>query len=93
MRTKHAAIGVHFINHNKAQIAEEVRPVRMMRQDAGMKHVGIAQDDARVLADQAALWIEAYRRHRLMILDFGFVIAGIEDLQVDPVPGPSLEKI
>ena len=54
MRAEHATIGVGFINDDEAQIGQEIQPVRVMRQDPGVKHIGVAQHDARILADGGA---------------------------------------
>ena len=59
MRAKDTAIGVGFIDDDKAQVGEEVAPVGVMRQDARVKHVGIGQNDARILADGGAVFLRS----------------------------------
>ena len=51
MGTKHAPIGMGFIDDNETQVGEEVAPVGVMRQDPGMEHVRIGQYDTRVPAN------------------------------------------
>ena len=41
MRAEDTAVGVHFVDDDEAQALEEIRPVGVMRQNAGVKHVGI----------------------------------------------------
>ena len=41
---EHAPVGMHLVYHHKAQAAEEVSPGSVMRQYAGMQHIGIADD-------------------------------------------------
>ena len=55
MRAEHAAITVHLVDDDEAQAAEELSPVGMVRQDAGVEHIGVGKDDAGLLADQGAL--------------------------------------
>ena len=38
----------------KSQVLEQLRPARMVRQDARVQHVGIAEHDVRAGADGAA---------------------------------------
>jgi hypothetical protein len=55
MRTEHAAVGVHLINYNESQIAEKVRPVGVMRQNSGMEHVGVGENDIGVFTDNRTM--------------------------------------
>ena len=55
MRAEHAPVGMHFINDDEMQVAEEFLPVGVMGQDAGVQHVGIGQDYAGALADGLAV--------------------------------------
>ena len=64
MRAEDAPVGVHFIDDDEAQAAEEFHPVGVVRQDAGVKHVGVGQDDARLLADGERGPSEVCRRRR-----------------------------
>ena len=54
MRTEHAAVGVHLIDHHVLQVLEELRPFGVMRQDALVQHVGIGDDDVAVRANRLA---------------------------------------
>lgn len=45
VRTEHATIGVRLVDHDVLQALEELRPLRVMRQHALMKHVRIGNDD------------------------------------------------
>ena len=54
MRAKDAAIGVQFVDDHKTQVAQKLSPQGVMRQDAGMEHVGVAQDDLGFFAHRLA---------------------------------------
>ena len=54
MAPEHAAIGMQLVNHDEAQVLEELRPARMVRQDPRVQHVGIAEHDVRLAADRPA---------------------------------------
>ena len=43
MASEHAAIGVQFVDDDVSQVLEVPCPASVMRQDAGVQHVGIAQ--------------------------------------------------
>ena len=51
---EHAAIRVQFVDDDVAEILEELRPARMVRQDARVQHVGVAEHQVRPRADGAA---------------------------------------
>src|SRR6185369_10781783 len=51
MRAEDPAIGMGFINDDELQVGEEVVPVGMMRQDAGVQHIWIGEHNACVLAN------------------------------------------
>ena len=53
MAAEDAAIGVQLVDDDVAQILEELRPPRMVRQDAGVHHVGIAEHQMRAGANRA----------------------------------------
>ena len=67
MRAEDSAIGVGFVNDDEFQVAEKVAPVGVMRENPCVKHIGIAQHDAGVLADGGALMIEECRRRRWQV--------------------------
>jgi hypothetical protein len=46
-----AAIGVQLVHDDVAEMTEETRPLRVLRQDAGVEHVGIGEDDVRLVAE------------------------------------------
>ena len=52
MAAEHAAIGVQLVDDDVAQVLEQLRPPRMVRQDARVDHVGIAEHDVRARADR-----------------------------------------
>ena len=54
MAAEHAAIRVQLVDDDEVEVLEELGPARMVRQDARVEHVGIAQDDVRARADGAA---------------------------------------
>ena len=72
MAAEDAAIRVQFIEDDELQIFEKPRPLRVVRQDAFVKHVGIAEHDvsartdrrARILRRIAVVGINADRRSR-----------------------------
>ncbi len=51
---EHAAIGVQFVDDDVAQVLEELRPSRMVRQDARVQHVGVATAPRAPAANRAA---------------------------------------
>ena len=51
MTAKHAAIRVQLIDHDVSQILKQPRPPRVMRQNPGVQHVGIRQDEMSLFAD------------------------------------------
>jgi hypothetical protein len=52
MAAEHAAIGMQLVDDDIPQILEELGPTRVMRKDARMHHVGIAEDEVRTRADR-----------------------------------------
>ena len=46
MGAEYAAVAVHLINDDEAQVAEEFTPIGMVRQDPGVKHIGIGKQEA-----------------------------------------------
>ena len=52
MASEHAAIGVQFVDDDVPQILEVPCPASVMRQDAGVQHVRIAQDHVGAAADR-----------------------------------------
>ncbi len=51
MRAKNAPVGVHFVDDHKAQMAEKIHPVGVMRQNAGMEHIGVGKNQPRRFTD------------------------------------------
>ena len=51
---EHAAVGVQLVDDHVAQVLEQLRPARMVRQDARVHHVGIAEHEVRARPDRAA---------------------------------------
>lgn len=47
---KNAAIGMHFVEHDVAQPLKKSGPLRVVRKNARMHHVGVAENDAPLLA-------------------------------------------
>jgi hypothetical protein len=46
---------MQLVNNHKMQIPKKFGPIGMVRQNTGVQHIGIAQDNARLLADSLAL--------------------------------------
>ena len=53
MTAEHAAIRVQLVDDDVAEVLEQLRPPRMMRQDPGVDHVRVAQHDVRAPANRA----------------------------------------
>ena len=53
MAPEHAAVGVQLVHDDVAEVLEEAGPAGVMRQDAGMQHVRVAEDDIRPSADRS----------------------------------------
>ncbi len=51
MAAEHAAVRVQLVDDDVLQVFEEFRPARMVRQDAGVHHVRIAEDEVRARSD------------------------------------------
>ena len=51
---EHAAIRVQLVDDDEVEVLEQLRPSRMVREDARVHHVGIAEDDVRARANGAA---------------------------------------
>jgi hypothetical protein len=49
-----AAIRVQLVDHDIAEVFEQLRPARMVRQDPRMEHVGVAEHDMRARANRPA---------------------------------------
>ena len=52
MAAEDAAIGVQLVDDHVAQVLEQLRPPRMVRQDARVHHVRIAEHEVRARADR-----------------------------------------
>src|SRR6266436_5854415 len=46
-----AAVGVQLVEHDVAEAFEEARPARVMREDPGVQHVRVGQDDVAFFAN------------------------------------------
>ncbi len=55
MAAKDAAVGVHLVQDDVAQPLEKGRPAGVVGQDAGVQHVGVADQDLGRLADAGPL--------------------------------------
>ena len=55
MAAKDAAIGVQLIQHHIVQIGKKIFPVGVIGQNAGVYHVGVAQDQAALATDTGAV--------------------------------------
>ena len=42
-----APVGVKLVDHDVAEVLEEVQPLRVVREDPGVQHVGVGQDQVR----------------------------------------------
>ena len=54
MTAKNAAIRVQLIDHDVAQIFKQPRPPRVVRQNPGVQHVGIRQNQMSLFANRLA---------------------------------------
>ncbi len=54
MRAEDAAVGVHLVDDDIAQVGEEAVPARVVGQDADVEHIWVAQHHARGAADGGA---------------------------------------
>ena len=54
MAAEDAAVAVQLVDHDVAQVLEEPDPLGVVRQDAGVEHVRVGDDDVAGLADAAA---------------------------------------
>ena len=54
MRAEDAAVRVQLVDHDVAEVLEERRPLRVMRQDPRVQHVGIRQHEIRARPHRAA---------------------------------------
>ena len=75
-----APVSVEFVEHDVAQVAEEPRPAGVVGEDAGVKHVGVGDQQAGLAADSRAVRgggvavVGAHRDWRLEIGDLGLEI-------------------
>ena len=67
MAAKNAAIGMHFVDDDIAQVLEECRPAGMVRQNPHMQHVGIRDQHPRIASNVGPLGLR------------GVAIIGIDD--------------
>ena len=49
-----AAVGVQFVDHDVAEVFKEARPSSMVRQDPGVQHVRVSQNDVTFFSDGLA---------------------------------------
>ena len=54
MAAEHTAIRVQLVDDHEPEILEQLRPARMVRQHAGVQHVGVAEHHVRTRADRTA---------------------------------------
>ena len=45
MAPEYSSVGVQFIEHDVAQVLEQAHPFCVVRQDSGVQHVRVGQDD------------------------------------------------
>ena len=53
MAPEHTSIGVQLVDDDETEVFEELRPSRMVRQDARVEHVGVAEHHVSAAADGA----------------------------------------
>ena len=53
MAAEDAPVRVQLVDHHVAEVLEELRPLRVVRQDARVQHVGIGQHEVRASAHRA----------------------------------------
>ena len=51
MAAENAAVGVQLVEHDVAQVFKEAHPAGVVRQDAGVEHVGVREDHVAALAN------------------------------------------
>src|SRR5216684_9045896 len=54
MAAEDAAVSVQFVENDVAEIFKKARPARVMREDAGVQHVRIGQDNVAFFANGSA---------------------------------------
>jgi hypothetical protein len=54
VRAEDTAVGVELVDDDVAQVGEEARPARVVREDARVEHVGVGDEHAAALAGGAA---------------------------------------
>ena len=59
MRAEYSAIGVCFVDDDVFEICEEIRPVGVVRQNPGVKHVGVGEDDVGGFADCGTIFLRS----------------------------------
>ena len=59
-----AAIGVQLVDDDEAQVLEQLRPLRVVRQDPRVQHVGVAEHDVRARRGWRGARPAACRRRR-----------------------------
>jgi hypothetical protein len=66
VRAEHAAVHVGLVEHDVAQVVQELGPAFVARQDAGVQHVGVGQQDGGAVAYAGAL-----RARRVAVVERG----------------------
>ena len=64
VRSEHAAVDVGFVDHHVAQAVQRLGPDAVRRQDPGVQHVGVGQDQVRPAPHLASL-----RLRRVAVVD------------------------
>ena len=55
MRAEYAPVGMHLVDDHEAQVPEKVRPVGVVRQDAGVQHIRVGKNDLSIFTDGRAV--------------------------------------
>ncbi len=55
IRAEDAAVDVQLVDHDPTEILEQRRPARVVREDPGVEHVRVGQQQAHLVADRPAL--------------------------------------
>lgn len=55
VRSKDACVHVGFVDHYVFEVSEELTPFLVLREEGGVEHIGIREEDAGVFADILAV--------------------------------------
>ena len=82
VRTEHAAVDVHLVDDDIAQVGKEGCPHRVMRQDAQVQHIGIGKDEICLSADELSLRIGRVTVVNACVKGFALASGSAEQRQI-----------